>query len=98
MALQSPALVRISAAIQAYLDDENETPSVQSMEHVDLALQTFRLELASRHEVMHAATLCAGLLLCTLRVRSFLFISFVSSTSHHIFHSYTVISAVTYLP
>lgn len=68
MALQSPALVRISAAIQAYLDDENETPSVQSMEHVDLALQTFRLELASRHEVMHAATLCAGLLLCTLRL------------------------------
>jgi hypothetical protein len=76
MALQSPALVRISAAIQAYLDDGNETPSVQSMEHVDLALQTFRLELASRHEVMHAATLCAGLLLCTLRVRS-LFIYFI---------------------
>lgn len=96
MALQSPALVRISAAIQAYLDDGNETPSVQSMEHVDLALQTFRLELASRHEAMHAATLCAGLLLCTLRVR-FYFISFACSSSHHIFHAYAVISAVACL-
>ncbi|KAF7548124.1 hypothetical protein G7Z17_g7275 [Cylindrodendrum hubeiense] len=67
MALQSPALVRISAAIQAYLDDGQDGPSVQSMEHVDLALQTFRLELASHRETMHAATLSAGLLLCTLR-------------------------------
>ncbi|KAK7427805.1 hypothetical protein QQZ08_005743 [Neonectria magnoliae] len=68
MALHSPALVTISAAIQAYLDDGQDGPSVSSMEHVDLALQTFRLELARREGAMHAATLCAGLLLCTLRL------------------------------
>ncbi|KAH6876546.1 hypothetical protein B0T10DRAFT_497707 [Thelonectria olida] len=68
MSLESPALVTVSAAIQAYLDDGKDVPSVSSMEHVDLALQTFRRELASRQESMHAATLCAGLLLCTLRL------------------------------
>ncbi|KAK7414027.1 hypothetical protein QQX98_007059 [Neonectria punicea] len=68
MALHSPALVTISAAIQAYLDDGQDGPSVSSMEHVDLALQTFRLELARREGAMHAATLCAGLLICTLRL------------------------------
>ncbi|KAH7137320.1 hypothetical protein B0J13DRAFT_527958 [Dactylonectria estremocensis] len=68
MALQSPALVRVSAAIQAYLDDGSDGPSVQSMEHVDLALQTFRHELTSRQGALHGATLCAGLLLCTLRL------------------------------
>lgn len=73
MSLESPALVTVSAAIQAYFDDCEEVPSVASMEHVDLALQTFRRELASRQESMHAATLCAGLLLCTLRVRYLLF-------------------------
>ncbi|EXA30934.1 hypothetical protein FOVG_17711 [Fusarium oxysporum f. sp. pisi HDV247] len=40
--------------------------SVKSMEYIDLALQTFRQELSERYERMHNATICAGLLVCSL--------------------------------
>ncbi|KAG8666597.1 hypothetical protein FPOAC1_011407 [Fusarium poae] len=63
MALQSPALVMIAGAIQGYMDDGM---SVKSMEYVDLALQTFRKELDARYEKFHVATVCAGLLVCSL--------------------------------
>ncbi|RGP69380.1 transcription factor [Fusarium longipes] len=63
MALQSPALVMIAGAIQGYMDDGM---SVKSMEYVDLALQTFRQELDTRYEKFHVATVCAGLLVCSL--------------------------------
>ncbi|CAF3528977.1 unnamed protein product [Fusarium graminearum] len=63
MALQSPALVMIAGAIQGYMDDGM---SVKSMEYVDLALQTFRQELTTRYEKFHVATVCAGLLVCSL--------------------------------
>jgi hypothetical protein len=66
MAHQSPALVMIAGAIQGYLDDGM---SVKSMEYVDLALQTFRQELSARYEKFHVATVCAGLLVCSLCVR-----------------------------
>ncbi|KAI8717612.1 Zn(2)-C6 fungal-type domain-containing protein [Fusarium sp. LHS14.1] len=66
MGRQSPALVVISVAIQGYLDDRARGLSVASMERVDLALQTFRQELYDRHEKMHTATVCAGLLVCTI--------------------------------
>ncbi|KAM5354097.1 hypothetical protein ACJ41O_000747 [Fusarium nematophilum] len=66
MSKQSPALVVIAVAIQGYLDDGCRGLSVASMERVDLALQTFRQELSSRHESMHTATVCAGLLVCSL--------------------------------
>ncbi|KAH6979061.1 hypothetical protein EDB82DRAFT_527146 [Fusarium venenatum] len=63
MALQSPALVMIAGAIQGYMDDGM---SVKSMEYVDLALQAFRQELNTRYERFHVATVCAGLLVCSL--------------------------------
>ncbi|KAF5983635.1 transcriptional regulatory protein pro-1 [Fusarium bulbicola] len=66
MAYQSPALVMIAGAIQLYLDDGNRGMSVKSMEYTDLALQTFRQELSARYERMHLATICAGLLVCSL--------------------------------
>ncbi|KAF4498555.1 Transcriptional regulatory pro-1 [Fusarium agapanthi] len=66
MAYQSPALVMIAGAIQLYLDDGNRGMSVKSMEYTDLALQTFRQELSARYERMHPATICAGLLVCSL--------------------------------
>ncbi|KAM0430879.1 hypothetical protein ACHAPT_005511 [Fusarium lateritium] len=66
MGRQSPALVGITVAIQGYLDDRCRGLSVASMERVGLALQTFRQELSDRHEKMHTATVCAGLLVCTL--------------------------------
>lgn len=68
MGRQSPALVVISVAIQGYLDDRARGLSVESMERIDLALQTFRQELDDRHEKMHTATVCAGLLVCTICV------------------------------
>ncbi|KAF5555085.1 transcriptional regulatory protein pro-1 [Fusarium napiforme] len=66
MAYQSPALVMIAGAIQLYMDDGNRGMSVKSMEYTDLALQTFRQELSARYERMHLATICAGLLVCSL--------------------------------
>ncbi|KAH7207584.1 hypothetical protein BKA60DRAFT_639883 [Fusarium oxysporum] len=66
MAYQSPALVMIAGAIQLYMDDGNRGMSVKSMEYTDLALQTFRQELSTRYERMHLATICAGLLVCSL--------------------------------
>lgn len=69
MAYQSPALVMIAGAIQLYMDDGNRGMSVKSMEYTDLALQTFRQELSARYERMHLATICAGLLVCSLCVR-----------------------------
>ncbi|KAF4966397.1 hypothetical protein FSARC_5906 [Fusarium sarcochroum] len=57
MAHQSPALVMIASSIQGYLEDGHRGLSVKSMEYVDLALQTFRQELAGRYEKMHLATL-----------------------------------------
>lgn len=75
MALQSPALVMIAGAIQGYMDDGM---SVKSMEYVDLALQTFRQELTTRYEKFHVATVCAGLLVCSLCVC----LRFFTLTSH----------------
>lgn len=69
MAQQSPALVIIAGAIQGYLDDGRQGISVKSMEYIDLALQTFRQELSDRYAKMHVATICAGLLVCSLCVR-----------------------------
>ncbi|KAF4344550.1 transcriptional regulatory protein pro-1 [Fusarium beomiforme] len=66
MAYQSPALVQIACAIQTYLDDGSRGLSVKSMENIDSALQTFRQELSERYEKMHNATICAGLLVCSL--------------------------------
>ncbi|EXM14409.1 hypothetical protein V3481_015319 [Fusarium oxysporum f. sp. vasinfectum] len=66
MAHQSPALVMVAGAIQGCFDDGHQGMSVKSMEYIDLALQTFRQELAARYEVMHFATICAGLLVCLL--------------------------------
>ncbi|KAF5661466.1 transcriptional regulatory protein pro-1 [Fusarium circinatum] len=66
MAYQSPALVMIAGAIQLYMDDGDRGMSVKSMEYTDLALQTFRQELSARYERMHLATICAGLLVCSL--------------------------------
>ncbi|KAM0469430.1 hypothetical protein ACHAP7_010010 [Fusarium lateritium] len=66
MAQQSPALVIIAGAIQGYLDDGHQGMSVKSMEYIDLALQTFRQELSDRYAKMHVATICAGLLVCSL--------------------------------
>ncbi|KAF5660893.1 transcriptional regulatory protein pro-1 [Fusarium heterosporum] len=66
MAQQSPALVIIGGAIQGYMDDGCQGMSVKSMEHVDLALRTFRQELSDRYEKIHASTICAGLLVCSL--------------------------------
>ncbi|KAM0341698.1 hypothetical protein ACHAPU_009946 [Fusarium lateritium] len=66
MAQQSPALVIIGGAIQGYMDDGCRGMSVKSMEYVDLALRTFRQELSERYEKIHASTICAGLLVCTL--------------------------------
>ncbi|SPJ78591.1 uncharacterized protein FTOL_06980 [Fusarium torulosum] len=66
MAQQSPALVIIAGAIQGYLDDGRQGISVKSMEYIDLALQTFRQELSDRYAKMHVATICAGLLVCSL--------------------------------
>lgn len=79
MALQSPALVMIAGAIQGYMDDGM---SVKSMEYVDLALQTFRQELTTRYEKFHVATVCAGLLVCSLCVcLLFFFYSYISLLS-----------------
>ncbi|KAF4449508.1 Transcriptional regulatory protein pro-1 [Fusarium austroafricanum] len=66
MAHQSPALVMIAGAIQAYMDDGKRGMSVRAMESVEIALQTFRQELSTRYETMHQGTLCAGLLVCSL--------------------------------
>ncbi|KAH6963335.1 hypothetical protein DER45DRAFT_552814 [Fusarium avenaceum] len=66
MAQQSPAVVIIAGAIQGYFDDGDQGISVKSMEYIDLALQTFRQELSDRYAKMHVATICAGLLVCSL--------------------------------
>ncbi|OHF00185.1 hypothetical protein CORC01_04593 [Colletotrichum orchidophilum] len=63
MAEKSQAFTIVCGAIQAYLDDGF---SVSSMEYVDLALQTFRSELESRHNSFDGSTVSAGLLLCSL--------------------------------
>ncbi|KZL82188.1 c6 finger domain-containing protein [Colletotrichum incanum] len=63
MGEKSQAFFTVCGAIQAYLEDGF---SVSSMERVDLALQTFRSELESRHESFDASTVSAGLLLCSL--------------------------------
>lgn len=68
MAKESPAIVVICAAIQGYLDDGRRQLSVASMERIDLALQTFRRELSDCNGTMHAATVSAGLLVCSLCV------------------------------
>lgn len=82
MAHQSPALVMVAGAIQCCFDDGHQGMSVKSMEYIDLALQTFRQELAARYEVMHFATICAGLLVCSLCVRLGLISSHDSSNTN----------------
>lgn len=55
-------------ALQAYVDDGCDRLSVSSMERFDVALRTFRAELASEQEVIEASTACAGLVICSLCV------------------------------
>ncbi|CAI0645148.1 unnamed protein product [Colletotrichum noveboracense] len=66
MASQSKALRIIGIAIQSYVDDGCDDLSVSSMERLDLALRTFRAELASQHDDIRASTAFAGLMVCSL--------------------------------
>ncbi|KAK1845713.1 C6 finger domain-containing protein [Colletotrichum chrysophilum] len=66
MASQSKALRIIGIAIQSYVDDGCDDLSVSSMERLDLALRTFRAELASQHNDIRASTAFAGLMVCSL--------------------------------
>ncbi|KAI1078609.1 hypothetical protein F5B20DRAFT_547728 [Whalleya microplaca] len=59
----SPALFYVGVAIQMYLD---EGLSVSCLEHVEHALQAFRQELRARSQTLAAATMGAGLLICSL--------------------------------
>lgn len=68
MASQSKALRIIGIAIQSYVDDGCDDLSVSSMERLDLALRTFRAELASQHDDIRASTAFAGLMVCSLCV------------------------------
>ncbi|KAF6826093.1 C6 finger domain-containing protein [Colletotrichum musicola] len=71
LASKSDALVSVCIALQGYVDDGCDRLSVSSMERFDVALRTFRAELASEQEVIEASTACAGLVICSLCARPF---------------------------
>ncbi|KAF4944630.1 hypothetical protein FSARC_14619 [Fusarium sarcochroum] len=66
MSTKSKSLPAVSAAIQIYLDGGGGDLPVLSMEYLDVALKTFRAELATDHSTFHPAIACAGILLCAL--------------------------------
>ncbi|KAM0188781.1 hypothetical protein ACHAPI_010390 [Fusarium lateritium] len=68
LSAQSKSLPAVSAAIQVYLDGGGGDLPVSSMEFLDVALKTFRAELADSQGTFHPAIACAGLLLCVLNV------------------------------
>ncbi|KAF6802692.1 C6 finger domain-containing protein [Colletotrichum sojae] len=71
LASKSDAFVSVCIALQGYVDDGCDRLSVSSMERFDVALRTFRAELASKQEGIEASTACAGLVICSLCARPF---------------------------
>ncbi|KAH7215432.1 hypothetical protein DER44DRAFT_654183 [Fusarium oxysporum] len=64
MSAESQSFAIMSAALQTYIDQGEACPSIPTLECVDIALKTFRLEVASYRGGFPSGTICSGILLC----------------------------------
>ncbi|KAF4969425.1 hypothetical protein FSARC_3356 [Fusarium sarcochroum] len=66
MSAESQSFPILAAALQTYIDQGDTGPSVPTLECLDIALKTFRLEITLYHEGLPPGTICSGILLCAI--------------------------------
>ncbi|KAH7246919.1 hypothetical protein B0J15DRAFT_514879 [Fusarium solani] len=62
MSLESQSIPTMGAALQSLISNGDESIPITTMECLDIALKTFRIEIVSRGALLSPGTICAGLL------------------------------------
>lgn len=66
MSLESQSIPIMGAALQSLISNGDENIPITTMECLDIALKTFRLEIVSRGALLSPGTICAGVFLCAI--------------------------------
>ncbi|RSM08662.1 hypothetical protein CEP52_004548 [Fusarium oligoseptatum] len=66
MSQESQSIPIMGAALQSLISNGGESMPITTMECLDIALETFRIEIVSRGSLLSPGTICAGVFLCAI--------------------------------